>query len=164
VTAVATDGYFIGPRLAGLLLDDIGRRPLRRGDLLAADLAVLEELARGESPREIAAAYGVPVELVASRLAAVVDAAGRRDRQYRPTPRELAVLELIGCRGRTQEAAARVMDVTPNWITGLLTEIKRKYLALHPEAEEDLKPSFAAILWARELRLCGDDQLRDLTL
>jgi DNA-binding NarL/FixJ family response regulator len=163
VEAVVTYGCVVSPRLAGYLLDDVACRPLRRGEIGPDEASLLRALAVGDRLEEIAEAERLPVVDLVRRLDVVLAAAGSRDRRYRPTDREREVLILVGCQSRTQDAAARAMDVSPSRITGLLTEIKRKYLALHPEAGDALKPSYAALLWARELRLCdgslpGDDR------
>lgn len=153
--AVLTEGYFLSPRLAGYLLADADARPLRRGEIGPDETEVLDALARGDNLAEVAEALDVPAAEVGRRLEVVRVAAAARERRYRPSARETDVLRLIGCRGVTQEAAARALGVSANWVTVILTEIRQKYVALHPEVA-DLRPSAIALLWAHELDLCSE--------
>jgi DNA-binding NarL/FixJ family response regulator len=154
VLEVAGGGLFASARLADHLLEDADRKPLSRNEIGARERALLRALATGDTLADYAEEKALPLEQVREQLARVFDAARRRRRLHRPSPREAELLVLLGCEGLSHKAAAVRMGVRPSVIPDFQKDIKAKYLASHPEADESIAPKTVAQLWARELGLC----------
>ncbi len=151
VTAVATGSYHVSARLAGFLLEDAQRRPLSRGELDADERNLLRGLAQGDHLDELCAEWGLSAPDAHGRLARIFDAARRRRRLHRPSPREAEVMVLVGCRGLSHKEAARAMNVKASVVADYLRTVRAKYIASHPDAPPTIPPSTAAAIWAREL-------------
>ncbi len=154
VTGVVGGGFHVSARLAGYLLADHELRPLAREEIGRRELDLLRALAQGDLAAEFAAERHLAAGEVDGRLARVFDAARRRRRLHRPSPREAEVMVLLGCRGLSHKEAAREMNVRPSVISDYLKTVKSKYLATHPDAATNVAPTTAALLWARELGFC----------
>jgi DNA-binding NarL/FixJ family response regulator len=151
VTALVAGTCHVSARLAGYLLDDAGRRPLAREEIGPPERALLRSLAQGDLLEEFATAAGLTSAAARDLLGRIFDAARRRRRLHRPSPREAEVMLLVGCRGMSHKEAARAMNVRVSVVADYLRMVKTKYLASHPDAVESIAPSTAALLWAREL-------------
>ncbi|WP_101830404.1 response regulator [Frankia canadensis] len=151
VTAVAADGHHVSARLAGYLLRDAERRPLSRDEIDGGARDLLRGLAQGDLLDELCAEQGLTAPDANLRLVRIFDAARRRRRLHRPSPREAEVMVLVGCRGLSHREAARAMNVKVSVVADYLRTVRAKYLASHPDAPPTIPPSTAAALWAREL-------------
>jgi DNA-binding NarL/FixJ family response regulator len=151
VTAVVGGSFHVSARLAGYLLEDANRRPLSRGEIGSTERDLLRGLAQGDLVDELCAAWGMDPATAHDLLGRIFDAARRRRRLHRPSPREAEVMVLVGCQGLSHKEAARAMNVKTSVVADYLRTVKMKYVASHPGAAETIPPSTAAQLWAREL-------------
>ncbi|MCK9875615.1 response regulator [Frankia sp. Ag45/Mut15] len=151
VIAIAAGGHHISTRLAGFLLDDAQRRPLSRDEIDSTERDLLRGLAQGDLMDELCAEWDLSPPAARRHLDRIFDAARRRRRLHRPSPREAEVMILIGCRGLTYREAAREMKIRESVVADYLRTVRTKYLASHPEAPPSIAPSNAAGQWAREL-------------
>ncbi|ABD09711.1 response regulator [Frankia sp. CcI156] len=151
VTAVAGGSFHVSARLAGFLLEDAHRRPLSRGEIGPGERNLLRGLAQGDLIDELRGEWGMTAAAVHDLLDRIFDAARRRRRLHRPSPREAEVMVLVGCRGMSHREAARAMNVKASVVADYLRTAKAKYVASHPDAPATIPPSTAAALWAREL-------------
>ncbi|CAO5156560.1 Response regulator containing a CheY-like receiver domain and an HTH DNA-binding domain [Frankia sp. AiPs1] len=151
VTAVAAGSYHVSTRLAGFLLEDSLRRPLSRNEIDNTERNLLRGLAQGDLLDELCAERDLSAPAAHHHLDRIFDAARRRRRLHRPSPREAEVMVLIGCRGLTYREAAREMNIRESVVADYLRTARTKYLASHPDAAPSIPPSTAAALWAREL-------------
>ncbi|WP_035923142.1 response regulator [Frankia sp. QA3] len=151
VTAVAAGSYHVSARLAGFLLEDAQRRPLSRGEIDADERNLLRGLAQGDHLDELCAEWGLAPPDAHGFLARIFDAARRRRRLHRPSPREAEVMVLVGCQGLSHKEAARAMNVKASVVADYLRTVRAKYIASHPDAPPTIPPSTAAAIWAREL-------------
>ncbi len=154
VLGVANGGMYISARLATYLLDDAEKRPLSRDEIGARERALLHALATGDTVEEFMEEHQLTAVEVRRRLNSIFATARKRRRLHRPSPREAELLVLLGCEGLSHKAAAARMGVKPSVIPDFQKEIKAKYLATHPDADENIAPKTVAQLWARELGLC----------
>jgi DNA-binding NarL/FixJ family response regulator len=154
VAVLAGGGFYVSARLAGYLLTDAARRPLARYEIGPNERDLLRCLAQGDLVAEIAKDRGFDDAVFTAMFERIFDAARRRRRIYRPSPREAEVMVLLGCRGMSHRDAAAQMNVRPSVISDYLKSVKAKYLASHPEASDGVAPTTAALLWARELGYC----------
>ncbi len=150
-TAVAAGGHHVSARLAGFLLEDAFRRPLTRDEIDDDERNLLRGLAQGDTLDELCAEWSLPPPAAHRHLVRVFDAARRRRRLHRPSPREAEVMVLVGCRGLSHKEAAQAMNVKVSVVADYLRAVRVKYLASHPDAPATIPPSTAAALWAREL-------------
>ncbi|MCM3887107.1 response regulator [Frankia sp. R82] len=151
VTAVAAGGYHISTRLAGFLLEDSLRRPLSRDEIDTTERDLLRGLAQGDLLDELCAEWDLTPPAAHRHLTRIFDAARRRRRLHRPSPREAEVMILVGCRRLTYREAAREMHISESVVADYLRTVRAKYLASHPDAPPSIAPSSAAGQWAREL-------------
>ena len=154
VAVLAGGGFYVSAQLAGYLMADAARRPLARDEIGPNERDLLRALAQGDLVAEIAKERGLGEAVFVTMFERVFDAARRRRRLYRPSPREAEVMVLCGCGGLSHREAATRMNVKPSVISDYLKSVKAKYLATHPEAAESIAPTSAALLWARELGYC----------
>ncbi|MCK9895654.1 response regulator transcription factor [Frankia sp. AgB32] len=150
-TAVAAGGHHVSARLAGFLLEDASRRRLARDEIDDDERNLLRGLAQGDTLDELCAEWGLTSAAAHRHLLRIFDAARRRRRLHRPSPREAEVMVLVGCRGLSHKEAARAMNVKVSVVADYLRAVRVKYLASHPDAPVTIPPSTAATLWAREL-------------
>lgn len=146
------DGHcYADPYLARYLLDDADHRRLRRNDIGNAERAVLRALAQGDRIDEIAMARGIERAEAQALLDRAFEAGRRRRAMHRPSPRETEVIRLIGRQGLSHQQAAHEIGIAPSTVAEILTSVRFKYLASHPDTRPDITPRTAAEWWAREL-------------
>ena len=69
-----------------------------------------------------------------------------------PSERERDVMRVVAS-GAGHKDVARQLAISVATVPDHLRNIKAKYLASHPEASPDIKPTVAAAKWAAELGL-----------
>jgi DNA-binding NarL/FixJ family response regulator len=148
VLEVASTGRYVGSELAGLLLDDIERRPLRRGEPGPPAVEVLRGLAQGDRRHEVCAQSGLSGREFDAVLGAVLRAARRRREEFRLGPRAMEVVELVGCEQLPQQLVARRMGISASAVESHLRRIRERFVQIHPE-HRSVTPQAAATLWAR---------------
>jgi DNA-binding NarL/FixJ family response regulator len=149
VDAVARGERFVSEYLAACLLADADARPLGQNDVGSLERDVLRAFAQGDSRDEVIHSVGIDEPRLASLLAVVWAAAGRRRAIGRLTERERAVVALVA-RGMTHKAIAREMGISTVTVPDYLKSIKRKWDATHPD-EADVTPMTACRRFAEEL-------------
>jgi DNA-binding NarL/FixJ family response regulator len=152
VGIVLTEGYHLSPHLAGYLLDDVDRRPLDSGDIGGLERLLLRTVAQGHTVPAAAEVLNSTPETLHSLARSIFNAARRRRRRHRLSPRERQIILLIADEGLSTRQIARKLGIRPDTVSDHLGSIKRKYQATHPECR-DLPPRAIALQWARELGL-----------
>ncbi|MEV4558689.1 hypothetical protein AB0K51_17090 [Kitasatospora sp. NPDC049285] len=147
---VARGGYWIGPRLAGYLIEDADNRPLAKDEIGPAERALLTALAEGDTQAEFEHAAKLPDGGSIPLMDRVFDAERRRNRVITPSVREFQIVELIGRQGLRSAEAARRLFITEATLKSHLENIRDKYLLAHPHAPRDLPPRDASRRWAEE--------------
>jgi len=156
VLEVVSRRRYVGSELAGLLLDDVERRPLRRGEPGALPVQVLRCLAQGDRQQEVRAQLGLSAAELHAVLDTVLRAARRRREEHRLGERAMQVVELVGCEQLPQRLVARRMGISASAVESHLRRIRERFVQIHPE-HRSVTPHAAATLWARLWGLCAPD-------
>lgn len=150
IDVVADGGHWIGPQLAGWLLQDVRSHsaPGAR-DRSHRHEEILRAVAQGDTLTEFEARHRLPAGTGGATLADAIAAYRARSRQYQPSPREREVIDCIAVRGMTAPQTAAHLGVSERTVRTHLESIKDKYRWVDPVAHQRLTPKMAAHLWAQ---------------
>jgi DNA-binding NarL/FixJ family response regulator len=164
IDVVADGGHWVGPQLAGWLLQDVrshvapgSRERARRHE------TILRAVAQGDTLTEFEAQHRLRPGTGSVTLADAIAAYRARSRQYQPSPRERQVIDCIAVLGMTAPEAAAHLGVSERTVRTHLESIKEKYRWVDPAAHQRLTPKMAAHLWAQHWDGTSTNGSRPLT-